>query len=164
MPAAQTKADLLAVTKKEWDKLTPLLEDFDDAAAQKPDDTGTSALRIAGHRAAWIDLYFDWCDAAARGEVPDMPAPGYKWNQLPALNAAIFERQKHHSWDEMRARLAAAHDSLLADIEGASEEDLYGAPLAPTLKWTRGRYAEASGASHYRSAAKVLRQLKRAAA
>lgn len=65
------------------------------------------------------------------------------------------------TWSATREALKDAHLRLLEDIRSASEAELYGEPLAPALKWTRGRYAEAAGASHYRSAAKVLRKLKK---
>ena len=161
MPAATTKAELLATTETEWDKLSKLLAQFDDVAASHSGPDGSSAIRIVGHRAAWIDLYFSWCEAAADGDTPEMPAPGFKWNQLEALNDQIFQGQQGWSWSKAKGALADGHVQLMNDLQKARDEELYGRPLAPGLKWTRGRYAEAAGSSHYRSAAKVLRNLKR---
>lgn len=161
MPAATTKAALLTATEKEWAKLSKLLAQFDETSASKADEDGYSALRIIGHRAAWIDLYFDWCAAAAKGDAPAMPAPGYKWNETAALNAKIYDEQKDWSWAHALAALTAGHRRLVDDIQIASEKALYGAPLAPGLNWTKGRYAEAAGPSHYRSAAKALRKIMR---
>ncbi|WP_082176549.1 ClbS/DfsB family four-helix bundle protein [Pseudaestuariivita atlantica] len=159
MPAAKTKADLIAVTEKEWETFSKLLADFDETSASIADCEGASAIRIVGHRAAWIDLYFAWRKSAASGNTPEMPAPGYKWNELNDLNEAIFQNQKGWTWSATCEALEGAHLRLSEDIHSASEAELYGTPLAPGLKWTRGRYAEAAGASHYRSAAKVLRKL-----
>lgn len=159
MPAATTRAALLAATVDEWSKLQALLACFDEASAHDADAEDTSAIRIVGHRAAWINLYFAWCKAAAAGDPLDMPAPGFKWSQLEALNAQIHRAQKNWTWDKAVATLEAAHVRLMDDINGATENELYGKPLAPGLKWTRGRYAEAAGSSHYRSARKVLRKI-----
>lgn len=89
-----------------------------------------------------------------------MPAPGFKWNRLEDLNAQIFEEQQGWTWAQARQALQDAHKRLMDDIRAAKESDLYAGSLAPGLKWTRGRYAEAAGASHYQSAAKALRKLK----
>lgn len=158
MPAATTKSDLCATTEKGWRKLSRLLTAFDAESAMQADADGISAIRIVGHRAAWIEFYFTWCKAAAAKVAPVMPAPGFKWNQLEALNARIFDGQQGWTWEEAVTTLEAAHARLMDDLEGATEGALYGAPLSPELKWTRGRYAEAAGASHYRSAAKTLRK------
>jgi len=68
MPAAKTKADLIAVTEKERAKLAKLISDFDETSATQKDSDGSSAIRILGHRAAWIELYFAWCKSAAAGD------------------------------------------------------------------------------------------------
>ena len=52
MPAAKTKADLIAVTEKERAKLAKLISDFDETSATQKDSDGSSAIRILGHRAA----------------------------------------------------------------------------------------------------------------
>ncbi|MDJ0640565.1 MAG: ClbS/DfsB family four-helix bundle protein [Paracoccaceae bacterium] len=161
MPAATSKQDLLAANEREWRKLCSLTETFDEDAAERPDQDGYTAKRLIGHRAAWIDLYFDWCAAVEKGKSPEMPAPGYKWNQLPTLNDQIFERQRSWSWSDACTALETAHERLTRDIAGSRDAVLYGKTLAPGLNWTRGRYAEAVGASHYRSAARALRKLKR---
>ncbi|MGJ8561472.1 MAG: ClbS/DfsB family four-helix bundle protein [Litorimonas sp.] len=97
-----------------------------------------------------------------RQEIPQRcPRRGYKWNELNALNETIFQNQKGWTWSAACEALEGAHLQLLDDLHNASEAELYGGPLAPSLTWTRGRYAEAAGASHYRSAAKVLRKLKK---
>ncbi len=159
MPAAKTKSELLDVTGKEWTKLQRVLETFDEASGTRPGRDGFTAQRLIGHRAAWIDLYFDWCEAAAKDQEPEMPAPGFKWNQLPDLNDQIWAAQRNWTWPSSVAALTAAHERLLRDIEAATDDELYGQPLAPGLKWTRGRYAEASGPSHYRSATKALKKM-----
>jgi len=45
----------------------------------------------------------------------------------------------------------------------APEAELYGGPMPGGTGWTTGRYAEAAGPSHYRSAAKFLRAALRGA-
>jgi hypothetical protein len=63
-----------------------------------------------------------------------------------------------------RGRLATAHARLLRWMEDTDEATLYGGPMpGGNGKWTSGRFAEAAGPSHYRSAAKYVRACLRKA-
>lgn len=88
----------------------------------------------------------------------DIPAKGYKRNQLKENNAKLREDQAGLSWGEVRVMLDDSHARLVRFITGMSDTDLYGGPMkGGGNKWTTGRWAEALGASHYRSAAKYVR-------
>ncbi len=163
MPAATNKADLIAVTEKEFAKLETVLETVPDALALLKDDDETSVKDIVGHRAHWIDLFLGWYADGQAGKAVAFPAPGYKWSDLKAYNAALRERQADLGWAAAREGLAAAHGRLLAFLRGRDEAALYGGPMQGGRNaWTTGRWAEAAGASHYRSAAKYVRARVRA--
>lgn len=158
MPAATTKADLIAITEKEFAKLTALLGKIPDDMALQKDAEATSIKDVIGHRAHWIGLFLGWYRDGQRGAAVQTPAPGYKWNQLKDYNAMIRARQADLGWAEACALLRARHADLLALIASLDEAALYGGPMqGPDSHWTTGRWAEASGPSHYRSAAKYLR-------
>jgi len=165
MPAAKTKADLIAVTDKEWAKLTALLDKVtEDEALHDMGEDGTIKDLLA-HRAHWIGLFFQWMDEAAAGSEAAMPDHGVKWNQLKAYNAGLRATYAPMTWPEVRDRLQDKHAKLRRYMDGASDEDLYGAPMpGGGSGWTPGRYAEAAGPSHYRSAAKYIRAVRRAIA
>jgi hypothetical protein len=86
-----------------------------------------------------------------------MPDHGVKWNQLKPYNEGLRERYRDVPWDEALARFRAAHARLRDWMERADDATLYGGPMPGGTGWTAGRYAEAAGPSHYRSAAKVIR-------
>lgn len=158
MPAATTKADLLAVTRKEWERLAALVAEIPDWVALAKDAEDTSIKDIVGHRAHWIELYFGWWEDGEAGRPVALPAPGYKWNELKRYNADLRAAQAHLGWDETRALLAGKHGALMAFLKARSEDELYGAPMkGGNNAWPTGRWAEAAGASHYRSAAKYIR-------
>jgi hypothetical protein len=46
--------------------------------------------------------------AGRRNKVPQLPAPGFKWNQTPALNQQIFEQYRDWSLNDV---LAKFHDT-----------------------------------------------------
>jgi hypothetical protein len=167
MPAATNKADLLAVTQKEFAKLDALLDSVPPQArlAPDPDAEGTTLKDIVGHRAAWIDLFLGWYRQGQTGAQVPMPAPGYKWNELKRFNADLRVAQAEMGWQDARALLHRNHEHLLAFIRGLGDDGLYAAPMqGGGNAWPPGRWAEAAGASHYRSAAKYIRSRLRAPA
>jgi hypothetical protein len=161
MPAATTKADLVAVTIKEWSKLQKLVSSVPEEVALRPLEDDTSIKDVLAHRAHWIDLFFQWLE---EGEHAQMPDHGVKWSELKPYNTAMRDRYRPLSWQEVQDRLEHAHERLLEWIEATDEVALYGGPMpGGNGKWTTGRFAEASGPSHYRSAAKYVRACLRAA-
>ena len=164
MPAATNKTDLISVTEKDWEKLLSALEKVNEELASKKVD-GVSIKDVTGHRAHWIELFLGWYSDGLAGKQVFMPAKGYKWNELNAYNAKLREDQAGFGFDAAKNLLVANHGKMLAFLEGCSDADLYGAPMAGgNGKWTAGRFAEASGASHYRSATKFIRKCLRDAA
>lgn len=159
MPAT-CKEDLLSVTESEYAKLVTALDRVPVNAqlVPDPDADGTTLKDILGHRAHWITLFLGWYAAGQRGELAALPAPGYKWNELKRYNADLREAQADLTWDAARALLAENHLALLDLIKHLNDAALYGAPMAGgNNKWTTGRWAEAAGPSHYRSARKYIR-------
>ncbi|MEM0936889.1 MAG: ClbS/DfsB family four-helix bundle protein [Pseudomonadota bacterium] len=159
MPAATTKADLLAVTEKDYATLRMLIADLPKDAADTKDAEDTAIRDVIGHRFHWIELFLGWWREGQAGRDVQMPAPGYTWSELKRYNADLRARQADLTWEAVRETLHLRHTELIAFINGLDDEALYGAPMVGgNGKWTTGRFAEAAGASHYRSAAKYVRR------
>lgn len=157
--AASTRDDLLAISKKEFEKLDRLIAQVDEQTASRKDEDDTSVKDIIGHRAHWIRLFFGWYRDGLAGKPVFFPAEGYKWNDLKRYNAALRAEQADLGWESVCRDLRQAHDELIDFIEGSSESDLYGGPMVgANNQWTPGRWAEAAGPSHYRSAARYIRR------
>jgi len=164
--AAINKDELRAVTEKEFTKLIKLLDELsdDDANFQSADDD-TSIKQVIGHRVHWMDLFFGWYEDGKAGKEVEVPAPGYKWNQLKPYNAKVYEAASKQLWPDVLAQLKERHTAFLAFIDSLEDDVLYAKHIYPwTNDWTLGRWAESSGPSHYRSAAKFVRKVKREAA
>ncbi|MBY5933792.1 ClbS/DfsB family four-helix bundle protein [Tateyamaria omphalii] len=162
MPAAQNKADLAAITTKEFEKLNTLLDLIPADRAMEPVEDDTSIKDVIGHRAHWIDLFFGWYEDGQAGRAVFFPAEGYKWNDLKRYNADLRARQADLDWPGAVALLRNNHKRLRAFIETRSEAELYDGPLkGSNNKWRLGRWVEATGPSHYRSASKFIRKAVR---
>ncbi|WP_419914362.1 ClbS/DfsB family four-helix bundle protein [Hoeflea sp.] len=156
--AARNKDDLIQVTRKEFAKLSQVVERVDASQALVKDDEDTSIKDVIGHRAHWIDLFLGWYADGLAGRPVHFPAPGYKWNDLKRYNAELRVAQAGLGWSEVRAMLETKHGELEAFMRETSNEALYSAPMqGANNAWTAGRWAEAAGPSHYRSAAKYIR-------
>lgn len=161
--AAQTKSDLIGITAKEFAKLAKLIDGIDTPAAMRRGHDDTSIKDVVAHRAHWITLFIGWYTDGLAGKPVHFPAEGYKWNDLKRYNADLRAAQKALNWPDAVELLHANHETLMAFLHARSEAALYGGPMKGAKNaWTPGRWAEAAGASHYRSAAKFIRAALRA--
>lgn len=162
--AATTRQTLLAITQSEYAKLNALIGSIDERTATEKREDDTSIKDITGHRAHWIYLFLGWYHDGLAGKAVAFPAPGYKWNELKRYNADLRLRQADLSWADAKAQLDAASRKLIAFIEERTDADLYGGAMKGGKNaWTPGRWAEAAGASHFRSATKAIRAMLKAA-
>lgn len=158
MPATD-KAALIEVCEKEFAKLDTMLGTIDATDALIKDEDDTSIKDVVAHRAHWITLFLGWYADGQAGKTVHFPALGYKWNDLKRYNADLRARQSDLDWAAALALLRKNAGLLLAFMQDASEAELYGGPMkGANNKWTPGRWAEAAGPSHYRSATKYIRQ------
>lgn len=156
--AALNKSELLKITHREFEKLTGLLDKLDEQWSLIKDDDDTSIKDVVTHRAHWIGLFLGWYEDGQAARDVYFPAKGYKWNELKRYNADLRARHADLGWGDAKAMLSANYEKLTDFIEGHSEKELYGSPMkGANNNWTPGRWAEAAGPSHFRSAAKYIR-------
>lgn len=160
--AAKSKTELVELIQKEFGKLTKLIETLDADIAMKKHEEDTSIKDVIAHRAHWIELFLGWYEDGMAGKKVHFPAPGYKWNELKRYNAELRIAQADLDWQAAVALLQKNHQKLSAFVEVKSNQSLYAAPMkGANNAWTPGRWAEAAGPSHYRSAAKYIRSVRK---
>ncbi|MDX8355767.1 ClbS/DfsB family four-helix bundle protein [Cognatiyoonia sp. IB215182] len=165
MPAATNKTDLLAVFDKDLAKLRKTLDGVDEekSSLSTPDDD-TTIKGVVAHRTHWMGLFHGWYEDGVAGREVHVPAKGYKWNQLKEYNAPLYAKGNETPWMDLLSEFDAASDKLRRFIEAHDEALLYTSGTNPwTGKWTLGRFAEASGPSHFRSANTYIRKALRGA-
>ena len=166
MPAATNKTDLLATFDRELAKLSQTLAGVDEARSSlslAEDDTTIKG--VMAHRTHWMGMFQGWYEDGIAGREVHVPAKGYKWNQLKAYNEPIYSRGNETGWAQLLSEFHAASEKLRSFIETHDNSELYAKGAHEwTGKWTLGRYAEASGPSHFRSANAYIRKVLRNAA
>ncbi|MBN1978425.1 MAG: ClbS/DfsB family four-helix bundle protein [Anaerolineae bacterium] len=164
MPRPTSKIDLLVAIDKERGALEALLETLTPAQMVEPDVVGAWSVKdVLAHLIEWEQMCLGWYRAGLRGETPDLPAPGYKWNQTPELNQAIYEKHRDRALDDVLAQFGASHQEILGAIRELPNEELFTTGrYAWTGKNTMGTYFVSATSSHYLWARKEIRKGLRA--
>ncbi|MCG2785587.1 MAG: ClbS/DfsB family four-helix bundle protein [Anaerolineae bacterium] len=119
------KAQLLASAQKEYAKLEKFLASLMPEQLAFSAAPGAWAVKdVLAHLYEWQQMLFTWYETGLRGETPAVPAPGYKWSQLPALNQAIYERHQQLSAGEALDLFRESHQKTIQFIENLSDADL----------------------------------------
>lgn len=163
MPAATNKTDLLAIFDKELAMLHKTLDGISEAKAIfSTSDDETTIKGVIAHRTHWMGMFFGWYEDGVAGREVHVPARGYKWNQLKEYNTLLYEKGNETPWADLLSDFEAACEKLRRFIAAQDNETLYSIGAHEwTGKWTLGRFAEASGPSHFRSARIYIRKALR---
>ncbi len=68
---------------------------------------------VLGHLHGWHGLFVGWCRDDGRGHVPSLPAPGFTWQDLRALNDTIYERYRTMPWGRVLSVTRASHIEMI---------------------------------------------------
>lgn len=120
---------------------------------------GWTVKDLFAHLTEWEQMFLRWYRLGVTGEDFERPAPGYKWNQTPALNREIQRRYRDSPWESVRARFDSSYKEILELTRSLSESEL----LSPghfgwTGKYPLTTYLAPNTCSHYRTATKILQR------
>lgn len=129
-----SKHELKAAIRAAYLKLDAEYDGISDADrdVRFPDVDRTPA-EILAYQLGWLALVRGWDQEESAGGTPQMPAPGYKWNQLGGMYADFYRQHEGYSLTELRAMLAQAESEWLEWIENLSEEELF---VQGQRRWT----------------------------
>ena len=160
----ESKAELLRDVQDEREALASLLDTLSDAERSEPHvwGEGWTVCDLVAHLAAWHRLFLRWFNEGRAGSDPDLPAPGYKWNETPRLNRAIWSENRGRSYSSVLDDFETSFEEVESVLRGLSEAELF---QPGHFTWTGKNglviYAGANTASHYRFALKVLKRWQR---
>lgn len=132
MPRPTTKAALLAAMQTEHTALEALIADLTPDELERSSPLTKWAIKdVLAHLFEWEQMCLGWYKAGLRGKEPPLPAEGYNWAQLPALNKSIYQKYRGQPLEYVLKHFRASYRQMLKAVQGMDEADLF----------TRGRYA-----------------------
>lgn len=160
MSRPTNKADLLAAARERHAALDAFLETQKPAILNRTHaGTGWSVKDVLAHLTAWEVMMRGWYEAGVRGEKPVIPAEGFNWSQLPALNARILKQFHNRPLARVLSDYRASYAATLDLIESLSEADLFTrGRFTWTGSTTLGAYFASNTSSHYAWALKLAKQ------
>lgn len=160
MPRPTNKHDLLVAIEKERGALEAFLEQLTTEQMTLPGLVGEWAAKdVLAHLVAWEQMVLGWYYAGLHGEMPELPAPGFKWSETPQLNQQIYEAHRDWPLDRVMDQFCTSHQEILGVIQKLSNEKLFTAGhFAWTKKNTLGTYMVSATCSHYLWARKEMRK------
>lgn len=158
MAKPTTRTALLDEIHDERKKLEDLLAtmSLDVINSQKVMEEWTTK-DILSHLIAWEQMVILWVKSGYEGKTIPVPAEGFKWSELPALNDKIFKEHKDDPLDLVRKRFDESYHEILDLMNSISEKDLF----TPGLhKWQNknmlAAYFKSGTSSHYLWARKEI--------
>jgi hypothetical protein len=120
---------------------------------------GWTILDLLAHLTEWEQMFLGWYRAGLDGGKPALPAPGFKWNQTPALNQAIWQKHHRRSIQSVLEEFELSYAEILSLARGLSSDDLLTpGRFAWTGKHPLSTYLGPNSCSHYAVATRILKR------
>jgi hypothetical protein len=149
LESIQTTRELL---DKKFSKLTPKQMVWPGSM----DDW--SVKDILAHLVDWEQRFIKWYKAGQKGEIPETPAPGFTWRELPNLNQEGFEQHKNETLETVLERYEKSYLEIFELVESMQEQEIFEAKYYP---WTGDSsllpWIAANTSSHYNWARRNIR-------
>jgi hypothetical protein len=160
MPRPTCKRQLLSAMQTEHEalekELTALTKEQISAVSRT---TKWSVKDVLSHLTEWEQMCLGWYEAGLKGKTPALPAVGYNWAQLPALNTSIIKKHHDRSVDDVLKRFRTSYRQILKTVQEMREADIFTpGRYAWTGKNALAAYVIGSTSSHYVWAGKEIRK------
>lgn len=156
------KKELLAEILDERTQLMELIERIPKRQFNLPglNRAQWSIKDVLTHLFDWESRVVGWCEIGKRGQIPEMPGDGFKWNQLPQLNAQIQRKHHRKSIKRILEELDEIHIETQKLIESLNDRQLTTLNCLPWTgkSWTVSDYLRSNTASHYKWARNKIRK------
>ncbi|WP_214466817.1 ClbS/DfsB family four-helix bundle protein [Microbacterium flavescens] len=155
-----THAELIARNDAEFSELLALIVGLPEGRLTEEfagDGRDRNVRDVIAHLHAWHILLERWYSDGTAGGSPAIPAEGYTWRELAALNEELRLQWQQTGLSELLALLRASHESLQAMVALHTDAEL---AAADAYAWTQGsplgEFAWECGGNHYAWARGVI--------
>ena len=162
MPIPRTRKELVSLVTTSFEKLREQLDDLGSGLSDLPCVDDWSVKDLLAVRAWWTEHVVEWIEAGERGESPITPAPGYRWNETPRLNADVVREAQKQSYKVIRTRLERGFERVLETINTLDDTQLLEVGAFRWAgKWPISRWISINTARQYSTARAFIRQAVR---
>jgi hypothetical protein len=122
-----------------------------------------SACDLIAYQIGWGSLLLSWNELETRGQAVQMPAPGFKWNQLGLLANSFYREHQEQTLKQLLIKFDAMFLRIRLFIESNGEDELFivGKRRWAGQKWPLAKWIQVNTIAPYRSARTKLRKLKK---
>ncbi len=157
-----SKTTLLLASKDNFQRLNEYVDQLDKKDLEKsfPKTFLNRNVRdVLAHIHHWHLLFLGWYTVGMKGNKPAMPAEGYTWQTIGALNKEILIKYSNETISDVRKLINKTHKKVFAIIEKHSEEELF---TKKKYSWTGstslGAYLISNVSSHYDWGLKIIKK------
>lgn len=165
MPRPATKDTLLELSQQNFQKLNDYIDGFSEQEqlADFPAGTMNRNIRdVLAHLHHWHLMMLDWYQQGMAGNKPEIPAPGYTWKTVPALNKSIWEKYREDPLPLIRQSFNESFTRVFQLIQKHSQEELFEKKRYPwTGSTSLGAYLISATSSHYDWAFKLIKKARK---
>ena len=156
---AQTKAELLESIRTTRELLEKKIARLTREQMVWPGSMDNWSVKdILAHLVDWEQRFIGWYRAGLQGEVPETPAPGMTWRELPALNQEGYQQHRDESLEYVLDRFEKSYQEMLRLVEGMQEQEIFEEKY---YQWTGNSsllpWIAANTSSHYNWARRNIR-------
>lgn len=164
MPLPETKEELIKKLTAAYEKLDDEFEALkEEDSRRKEIEGGISACDVIAYQIGWGNCLLFWETSEKAGIKPEMPADGFKWNELGKLASSFYKTYESMSLKELRAKFEETVNNILGLIEGMTEKELFsiGHRKWAGEKWPIVKWIQVNTIAPYSSARTKIRRWKR---
>lgn len=160
MPRPKSKPQLLAAMQTERAALEQALAPLTPEQLTRVSRTTRCSIKdVLAHIWEWEQMCLAWYREGLKGNTPALPAEGFNWAQLPALNKIIFDKHHERPLAEVQQGFNRSYRQMLKTVMALNDDDLFTVGrFAWTKKNTLGAYFISATSSHYMWARKEVRK------
>jgi Uncharacterized conserved protein len=121
----ENKNELMAVIKREWNKLMDVVAKLDATKMTTPDEGGWSPRDNLAHLTEWMNSMMGYhIDRRPPHEVMRIPEEAAQGWDMEVINPILFERNKNRSTEDVLAELKQTYEKVVGKLESMSFDDL----------------------------------------
>ncbi|MCK1997590.1 ClbS/DfsB family four-helix bundle protein [Psychrobacillus psychrodurans] len=153
MIVEDAKETLLLNSDKNFKALLEIIESVPSRKRGIPietQDRDKNFRDVLMHLYEWHVMLERWYREGMDGDIPFMPAPGYKWSNIKLLNMQIWENYQDVTLNQAIKKLKLSHERVMDLIRSHTHEEII---TKKFYKWTKTSnlysYFAANTSNHY---------------